>query len=83
MVRLVFTGYILAFLTAALKADEFLQPWTAGPEKDYSENIQCSVGVSIQAAWDANFTNATIVLTQDNHPGDAAAGPSVTLESKS
>ena len=83
MLHLVFTGYILAILTAVVKAGEFLQPWTAGLEKDYSNNIKYAVGVSIQAAWEADFTNATIVLTQDNHPGDAVTGPSVTLESKS
>lgn len=83
MLRLVFTGHILVILTAAVKADEFLQPWTPGPVKDYSDDINYAVGVYIRTAWDADFTNATIVLTQDNHPGDAEGGPSVTLESKS
>ena len=79
----VFTGCILAILTAAVKAGEFLQPWAPGPVKDYSDNINYAVGVFIQIEWDADFTNAMIVLTQDNHPGDAQGGPSVTLEGKS
>ena len=86
MLRLVFTGHILAILTATVQAGEFLQPWTAataGPPKDYSKNIEYAVGVSIKIEWVADFTNATIVLTQDNHPGDAQGGPSVTLERKS
>ncbi|KAK0509988.1 hypothetical protein JMJ35_007382 [Cladonia borealis] len=84
MQRLVVTGHILAILTATVKAygtDEFLQPWTfAGPAKDYSDNLYFGVGVFIQTAWVASFTNATIALTQDNNPGDARGGPSVTLE---
>ena len=87
MLRLVFTGHILAILTATVKADgtdEFLQPWTfAGPAKDYSDNLYFGVGVFIQTAWVASFTNATIALTQDNNLGDARGGPSVTLEGKS
>ena len=83
MLCLVFTGYILAVLTAAVKAGEFLQPWAPGPVKVYSDNINYAVGVFIQIEWDADFTNATIVLTQDNHPGDARGGPSVTLEGRS
>ena len=76
--------FVLAILTAMAKADEFLQPWTfAGPAKDYSDNLYFGVGVFIQAAWVTGFTNATIVLTQDNNPGDARGGPSVTLEGKS
>lgn len=86
MLRLVSTGYILATLMARAKADEFLQPWTArtaGPPKDYFNNINYAVGVHVQIAWVAGFTNATVLLTQDNHPGDAQGGPSVTLEGKS
>ena len=83
MRRPVFTGHVLAILTAMAKADEFLQPRTfAGTPKDYSDNLYFGVGVFIQAAWVAGFTNATIVLTQDNNPGDPRGGPSVTLEGK-
>ena len=69
-----------------MSADEFLQPWTAqtsGPPKDYSQNIDYGVGVNIIVEWVADYTNATISLTQDNKPGDAQGGPSVTLEGKS
>ena len=61
-------------------ADEFLPPWTAGPNKDYSKNTNFAVGVNIITEWVANYSNATITLTQDNKPGDAQGGPSVTLE---
>lgn len=77
------TAQIFAILTATVKAGEFLQPWTSGLTKDYSDNINYAVGVSIITEWDADFTNATITLTQDNKPGDAQGGPSVILESKS
>ena len=87
MLRLVFTGQILAILTATVKADgtdELLQPWTfAGPAYDYSDDLYFGVGVFIQTAWVASFTNATIALTQDNNSGDARGGPSMTLEGKS
>ena len=87
MLRFIFKGLILAILTATVNADgtdEFLQPWTfVGPAKDYSDNLYFGVGVFIQTAWVASFTNATIALTQDNNPGDARGGPSVTLEGKS
>ena len=81
MLCLVFTGYIFAILTAAVKAGEFLQPWTSSI--DTPEDWYFSVGVFIQTAWVASFTNATIALVQNNNPGDARGGPSVTLEGKS
>ena len=77
------TAHVFAILTATVKAGEFLQPWTSGLVKDYSDNINYAVGVNIIAEWSADFTNATIALTQDNNPGDAQGGPSVVLESKS
>ena len=85
MLRLVFTGHILAILTAAVKAGKFLQPWTprATIMYDYSENLCYALGVNVQISWDADYTNATIVLHQNNNPGDAIGGPSVTLEGMS
>lgn len=86
MLRLVFTGHILIILTAAVKAGEFLQPWTAGPSKpykDYSNNVYYRLGTFIQTAWQADYTNATIALLQDNNPGDAQGGPALILESMS
>ena len=77
------SAYIFAILTATVKAGEFLQPWTAGKVKDYSHNINYAVGVNIQAEWDADFTNATIILAQDNKPGDARGGPTSNIERKS
>lgn len=76
------TASIFAILTATVKAGEFLQPWTAGSTKDYSNNINYAVGVHILTEWDADFTNATIALNQDNKPGDAQGGPTVVLERK-
>ncbi|KAH8646465.1 hypothetical protein BGZ60DRAFT_438223 [Tricladium varicosporioides] len=58
----------------------FLQPWAAGPNKDYSQNDNYNIGVRILLAWSASITNATMSLSQDNFPGDGAGGPSVTLE---
>lgn len=70
-----------AILTAAVTS-EFLQPWTAGARKDYSDNIDYPVGARIITSWNADFSNATITLNQDNNPGDAQGGPSVVLEGK-
>ena len=80
--RLILTALIFAILTATLKAGEFLQPWTAGSNKDYSKNINYALGVHIIAEWEADFTNATIALNQDNKPGDAQGGPSVGPQRK-
>ena len=80
---LTLTAHIFAILTATVKAGEFLQPWTSGSVKDYSHNINYAVGVHILTEWEADFTNATIVLNQDNKPGDAPSGPFVVLERKS
>ncbi|KAL9617075.1 MAG: hypothetical protein Q9160_008105 [Pyrenula sp. 1 TL-2023] len=74
------TRYIFAVLMATVKAGEFLQPWTFGSNKDYSDNVNYAVGVRIITEWDANFSNATIALNQDNNPGDAQGGPSKVLE---
>jgi hypothetical protein len=65
-----------------MSAGEFLQPWTAQTNKDYSQNKDYAVGVNIIVEWVANFTNATITLWQDNKPGDAQGGPSINLEGK-
>ena len=84
MLRLVFTGHILIILTAAVKAGEFLQPWTAGPSqpyKDYSNNVYYTLGSFIQTAWEADYTNVIIAFNQDNNPGDARGGPVLNLES--
>ena len=59
---------------------EFLKPWTSGSTKDYSDNIDYAVGVHILTEWEADFTNATITLAQDNKAGDAQGGPTVVLE---
>ena len=61
--------------------NSFLQPWTAGPNKDYSQNIAYNTGENVIIAWEVSVTNATLSLLQDNHPGDAQGGPSVTLMS--
>lgn len=74
--------YIFAALTATVKAGEFLQPWTYGSRKDYSDNVNYAVGVKIITEWEADFSNATVTLNQDNNPGDAQGGPSVGLEGK-
>lgn len=83
MLHLGLTRYVFAVLTATVKAGEFLQPWTFGSNKDYSDNVNYAVGVKIITEWDADFSNATIALWQDNKPGDAQGGPSVVLEGKS
>ncbi|KAI4206696.1 MAG: hypothetical protein LQ348_000853 [Seirophora lacunosa] len=78
--RLTVGSSILAILTTIVKAGDFLQPFTSGSTKDYSDNINYAVGVSILTEWVADFTNARINLNQDNKPGDAQGGPSVLLE---
>ena len=82
IMALTLTALIFAILTATVKASEFLQPWTAGSTKDYSHNINYALGVHILTEWEADFTNATIALNQDNKPGDAQGGPTVILERK-
>lgn len=78
--RLTVWSSILAIPTTIVKAGDFLQPFTSGSTKDYSDNINYAVGVSILTEWVADFTNARINLNQDNKPGDAQGGPSVLLE---
>ncbi|CAL8579602.1 hypothetical protein XPA_005339 [Xanthoria parietina] len=68
---------LIAQVTAA---GRFLQPWTAGRNKDYSDNLNYAVGVQIITQWTADFSDATIDLVQDNRPGDAQGGPSANLE---
>ncbi|KAF4633887.1 hypothetical protein G7Y89_g4233 [Cudoniella acicularis] len=57
-----------------------LRPWASGPNKDYSQNKNYNIGVGILMAWPESVTNATMVLSQDNFPGDGACGPFITLE---
>ncbi|KAL8804697.1 MAG: hypothetical protein Q9182_002389 [Xanthomendoza sp. 2 TL-2023] len=68
-----FIGYIFTVLTAQASADgHFLQPWTASRgrrPKDYSDNINYVVGTQVITQWTADFSNASIDLVQDNHPG--------------
>lgn len=61
---------ILSVLTSSIEADgDFLQPWTAGRNKDYSDNLNYAVGTRITFQWFADFSNASIDLVQDNRPG--------------
>ena len=82
MQLLVWTAQVLIILTATVQAGEFLQPWTAGLNKDYSHNIDYAIGTSIITGWKADFTNATITLWQDGQTG-GAQGFAVTLERES
>ena len=61
--------------------NSFLQPWTPGPNKNYSKNIAYNTGENVIMEWEVSVTNAILVLTQDNHPNDSQGGPSVTLTS--
>ncbi|KAL8952470.1 MAG: hypothetical protein Q9222_001611 [Ikaeria aurantiellina] len=74
------TALLLSVLTTTVKAGEFLQPFTSGSTKDYSDNVNYAVGVGIITQWEADFSNATVTLNQDNNPGDAQGGPSRVLE---
>ena len=56
-------------IAQATAAGRFLQPWTAGRNKDYSDNLNYAVGVQIITQWTADFSDATIDLVQDNRPG--------------
>lgn len=76
------TALLLFILTTTVKAGDFLQPFTSGSTKDYSDNVNYAVGVGIITQWQADFSNATIVLNQDNNPGDAQGGPFRILEGK-
>lgn len=70
LLYLYLTAYVFTVLTAQVMADgRFLQPWTAGRRKDYSDNVNYAVGVQIITQWTADFSNAAIDLVQDNHPG--------------
>ncbi|KAL8880025.1 MAG: hypothetical protein Q9192_008107, partial [Flavoplaca navasiana] len=60
---------LLSVLTASIVADgDFLQPWTAGRNKDYSDNLNHAVGTRITFRWFADFSKASIDLVQDNRP---------------
>lgn len=61
---------IITFHTAQIGADgDFLQPWTAGRNKDYSDNINYAVGTNIITQWSTDSSTVSIDLVQDNHPG--------------
>ncbi|KAF5709801.1 hypothetical protein FGLOB1_5787 [Fusarium globosum] len=53
----------------------FLQPWNPGPNKDYSENQQYTIGSNIILSWSIDFEDPDLQLWQDNLPGDAQGGP--------
>lgn len=53
----------------------FLQPWNQGPNKDYSENQQYTIGSNIILSWSIDFDDPDLQLWQDNLPGDAQGGP--------
>jgi len=58
----------------------FLVPWTAGPNKDYSENVVYSIGTTVQFEWVITFDKPDLQLWQDNRPGDAQGGPNAIIE---
>ena len=74
---------IIITLTSHGRAAQFLPPWTAGRDKDYSQNLDYAIGTVVQFSWSASFSNASITFLQDNRPGDAQGGPSANLESTS
>jgi hypothetical protein len=59
--------------------NSFLPPWTPGPNKNYSQNTAYNTGEIVILEWVVSLTNATLGLWQDNYPGNAQGGPSVTL----
>lgn len=73
---------LLSLLAAGLAAaqNDFLQPWTAGPNKDYSDNPSYSIGTTVRFAWRIDFSNPDLQLWQDNYPGDAQGGPNIVIE---
>ncbi|KAH9908658.1 hypothetical protein F4778DRAFT_356942 [Xylariomycetidae sp. FL2044] len=61
--------------------DHFLQPWTAGPSNDYTENQNFQLGSTIQLAWSTTFEkNPVLQLRQDSHPEDGVGVPVVVLD---
>lgn len=52
-----------------------MQPWTAGPNKNYSQNKIFNIGEGVLLRWSTKVTNATLSLAQDNFPGDSTGGP--------
>ena len=84
MSSLSLVAFIIALFAAVGHAQNaFLQPWTAGVNKDYSENLDYAVGEIIITEWSVDYSKTTITLNQDNNPGDAQGGPSRVLERKS
>lgn len=72
--------HLVATLTAVAAA-EILEPWGAGPARDYSDNENFAVGENITIEWVASFSNATIRLNQESRLGDADS-PRAVLEGK-
>jgi len=72
--------FIQAFAQALSSENEFLTPWTVGPNKDYSQNRNYNVGVHIIFPWSMNVIGASMTLLQDNRPDDPVGGPGKTLE---
>ncbi|KAF5683069.1 hypothetical protein FDENT_7411 [Fusarium denticulatum] len=58
----------------------FLRPWNQGPNKDYSENQQFTIGSNIILSWSIDFEDPDLQLWQDNLPGDAQGGPSTLIK---
>lgn len=52
------------------------------PREHYSNNPTYYLGEKVQLEWRNNFTFSTLVLWQDNQPGDLQGGPSAKVFSK-
>lgn len=77
------SGLSLFFRTASMAPpgrNTFLEPWMAGPHKDYSKNVVYSIGTIVRFEWAINFDKPDLQLWQDNRPGDAQGGPNAIIE---
>ncbi|KAK7918120.1 hypothetical protein PG985_009994 [Apiospora marii] len=63
---------VTALFATVAQAGDFLTPWHAGPNKDYSNNLRVVVGTTASLAWQMNSGEGLPVeirLWQDSYPG--------------
>ncbi|KAK8022376.1 hypothetical protein PG993_013143 [Apiospora rasikravindrae] len=72
---------IASVLISAADAGDFLAPWAAGPNKDYTFNRQVMVGTSMFVQWRLNGDGRSkLRLWQDYRPGGPFGGLSAEIE---
>ncbi|KAK8015504.1 hypothetical protein PG991_008392 [Apiospora marii] len=73
---------VAVLLVSAAQAGNILDPWTAGINKDYSNNKQLAVGDPMTIEWslDSGEHLYELKLVQETWPGGTLSGVSGTIE---